>query len=134
MDVRNTHCAVTWTCKLSKLKTSAGLADASAAIKEWNSMATRDAALTGGKRTAVLSLLNIGDAALGILLDYVSTVGPDNSIFTDDCWGNKKVLPGWEPKGMDTAWSRRLSISDESFRLMLQRLISGATLGTRKKA
>ena len=56
--IRKSHCAITWVVKLNMCseQTKTG---APQLIKQWNTVCTRDGALTGGKRVAVLALLEV---------------------------------------------------------------------------
>ena len=81
---------------LIKLKESSITTDAGSIIKMYNEKSSAKATLSGGKRLAVLNLLEqLPAEAQLMLLDDLSTSGFNNTPFTDDAWANKKMFPGY---------------------------------------
>lgn len=122
--IRRSHDILTWLGKLSLLRAS-GL-DPAAVIKRWNNVATKESMVTGSKRVACLQLMEaVSEATLAILLQHVGEVGPDGTCFSEDAFANKRLLPGFSPRGLSVKWARRLKTTDISFQLMLRFLIHG---------
>ena len=116
-SIRQAHDAITWVGKLMLLQEKGS--DASAIIKQYNSQASANAQLSGGKRTAVLAMLGVQREATDVVLACVGKLG-DASPWTDDAWSNKKIMPGHAPRLSSPTWSRRCAVTTESFLLMLK--------------
>ena len=118
-SIRKKHDPITWAAKLMTLKNK-GLSPTEI-IRRWNDGATRDGALNGAKRTAVLAMLELSDESLNLLIKHVSEFGIENSAFQDSAFSNKKILPGHSPGcNGDKAWQKRLTITDKGFQLFIR--------------
>eukprot|EP00438_Fugacium_kawagutii_P007583 Skav225341 [mRNA] locus=scaffold3721:8917:12502:- [translate_table: standard] len=132
-DIRRAHDVSTWLSKLSKLK-QMGL-NAAEIIKRWNDTATRDSALQGSKRTAISQLLDLPQQSIDLLLEHTSQLG-DATAFTNETFANKRLSPGYTPRGLDKAWQRRLTVSHDGWRLFVKFVHSSQlrkTVGMRGK-
>ena len=118
-SIRKMHDVITWASKLMNLKQK-GLSPTEI-IRRWNESSTAAAGLTGGKKTSVLALLDLPTDCMEILIQHISEFGPDQSAFTDKCFGNKKIMPGYMPRcNGDKHWQRRLAITQEGFLLFVR--------------
>ena len=119
-SIRRAHCALTWVGTLLTLQTEFNSQDASQTIKQYNTMASAGAQLQGNKRVSILALLQVDPATIGCMMDALSTLTSDGTPWTDEAWSNKKVMPGHVARSADPAWSARLTITTESFGLMVR--------------
>ena len=118
-SIRKMHDVITWASKLMTLKQK-GLSPTEI-IRRWNDSSTAAASLNGGKKTSVLALLDLPNDCMEILIQHISEFGPDQSAFTDKCFSNKKIMPGFMPRcNGDKQWQRRLTITEEGFLLFVQ--------------
>ena len=117
-DIRKAHDTSTWLSKLNLLKQK-GLSPTEI-IKRWNETATRDSSLLGAKRTALLQLLDLPDESVQLLLRHSSHFGPEATAFSNETFANKRLSPGYVPRGLDKTWQKRLAISHDGFRLFLK--------------
>ena len=116
-DLRKAHDVPTW---LSKLRLLAGKGlQPEEAIRKWNSTAAQRSQLQGAKRTCLLNLLQCPNEACEILLAHAGRYGKD-SAFSEECFSQKQLLPGFVPRLADKKWSGRLTVSNTSFVLMLR--------------
>ena len=72
----------------------------------------------------LLLLETAGESSLNLLLSHISVVGPDGSCFQEESFSNKRILPGWQPRGVSPKWARRLRATEPSFHLMLRFLVA----------
>ena len=119
-SIRRAHCALTWVGTLLTLQTEFNSQDASQTIKQYNTMASAGAQLQGNKRVSILALLQVDPATICCMMDALSTLTSDGTPWTDEAWSNKKVMPGHVARSADPAWSARLTITTESFGLMVR--------------
>ena len=109
---------------MDKLRLASPNLDAGQIIKEHNDQCSSRGALTGGKRVAVLNLMQKApSAALAVLVRDLSEHGASKTAFTDDCWANKKLFPGFCFPAPAGAWKSRRLVSDESFMLFIRHVI-----------
>lgn len=104
-------------------------------IKRWNETATRDSALQGAKRTAILQLLDLPAVSIDLLLEHSSQLG-DATAFANDTFANKRLSPGYTPRGLERTWSKRLTVTHEGWRLFVKYVHASQvrkTIGMRNK-
>ena len=119
-SLRKAHCCLVWVAKLIKLKVEWQLDDAAGIIKTYNSQASSNAQLQGQKRSSIFAILKCREIAIRTLLLALSILGSEKTPWHDEAWANKKIMPGHQARCQQPDWSRRLSVTDESFELMLQ--------------
>eukprot|EP00973_Karenia_brevis_P064036 8899265-Karenia_brevis.AAC.1 len=117
-SIRKAHDAITWVSKLLLLQSN-GVTDPSAVIKQYNNNASSGGQIGGAKRVAILALLHTPKPALEILMYTQSTLATE-SPWHDDTWANKKIMPGWVWKSSVPGWNKRLTVTNDSFTLMVQ--------------
>ena len=121
-SIRQAHDIVSWLQKLAKLSAATGCT-ADDIITKWNVQAPNGAKLVGQKYVSLKHLLqDITDDARLLLIDHASKHGA-NSAFSDDAFNNKKILPGYKPLRAHPRWNKWLTVSNDSFKLMLEHLI-----------
>jgi hypothetical protein len=99
--------------------------DAGAAIGEWNKVSGGNGDLVGAKAQAVKQLLdNFPRKGLDLLLKHVSVHGWDNSVFTEDALGSRKLLPSqsFSMRG-GKEWTKRARTSPESCIMTVEYMI-----------
>ena len=118
-SIRKAHDVITWAGKLHTLKNK-GL-QPSEIIKAFNSSATSAAVLEGAKRVGVMNLLDLPMQCLDLLLKHLSDFGSDDCAFKESVWGNKKLMPGFQPRANnDRAWQKRLQVTADGFELFIR--------------
>ena len=117
-DIRKAHDTTTWLSKLSLLKQK-GLSPPEV-IKRWNDSATKESSLLGSKRTALLQLLDLPDSSIQLLLDHSSHFGPEGTAFANETFANKRLSPGYVPRGLEKSWAKRLTVTHEGWRLFVR--------------
>ncbi len=118
-SIRCAHDVITWTVKLKVLQSRHNL-QGKAVLEAFNRQATGRAQITGNRRMAALNLLVPScDGALEEMLNLLGNVGPEQVWWQEDAWANRRVLPGFAPRG---PWQATLRVSPESFHLMCQAL------------
>ena len=111
-SIRKNPDAYGWAAKLMTLREK-GLSPTEI-IKQFNATATNQAQLQGGKKSAILNLLDLPPTSLTLLVSHVSQFGAEKAAFADGAFSNKKVLPGYTPRASaDKEWQRRLTLTDE---------------------
>ena len=115
--IRKSHDIITWLGKLAALKAK-GL-DPPQVIARYNESATRDSVLEGARRTALMQMLHFSKESTDILLKHVSRFG-EKSAFTNEAFSNKRLCPGFVPRGIDKTWSKRLTVTEAGFKLFLR--------------
>ena len=115
--IRKAHDTATWLSKL-QLLVSRGL-KADQAIKLFNEQATRESQLQGQKRVALLALLQAPTGTASFLLNHASEFGSSGA-FSEECFANKTLFPGYQPKAGDKAWQKRLTVTENGFLTFLQ--------------
>jgi hypothetical protein len=70
----------------------------------------------------VNNILKVNVECRTLLVDHASRFG-NNSAFQDDSFTSKKILPGHKPRLSSMRWVRWLSVTNESFHLMLRHVI-----------
>ena len=116
-DIRKGHDTITWLSKLSLLKQK-GLSPTEV-LRRWNEAATRESALQGQKRTAILQLLELPQESVLLLLEHSSNFGEDTA-FAHDAFANKRLSPGFSPRGIAKPWQKRLTVTVDGFNLFIQ--------------
>lgn len=105
------HDVATWLSKLMLLR-SHGL-NPSQILQTWNSRSTRDAQIVGAKKVALMNLLDSSPEVVAVLLAHASECG-DRVAFSEECFSNKQILPGYTPRGANKIWNKKLTVSPES--------------------
>ena len=121
--IRRAPCTLTWLGTLSLIRESQPQLDASSIVAKWNGESTKVAQIVGTKRTCLLQLLNCDADAVDVLLAFVSRVGTDGKCFSEDCFANKRIMPGFTPKNFCASWNGKLHVTAQSFLSMLKSLI-----------
>ncbi|CAJ1390130.1 unnamed protein product [Effrenium voratum] len=115
--IRKSHCVLTWLGKLSLLREQ-GLS-AENTLKVWNQSCTKESALTGSRRVALLQLLGMPKAAADLLLEHVSLFG-DRTAFMEDAFASKRLGVGAMPRSGSKAWNMRLQVTEAGQMLFLR--------------
>ena len=111
--IRQAPSVITWCLVLQNLR-AWGCSDPSQLIIEHNNQVGRSSQLIGGKAHAVRMILNqMPHSVLSLVMEHVGTLGWQNSVFTDDCFANKRVYPGSLFKHPKISWK----VSERSMRL-----------------
>ena len=116
-SLRKSHCVATWLSKLVLLQGHG--TPPSKIIQVWNSSAPPDAQLKGQKKIALMNLLEAPTGTCELLLRHSSEFG-ERCAFSEECFANKQILQSYTPRGGSRTWNRRLTVSPESFLLMMQ--------------
>ena len=111
------HDVATWLSKLMLLR-SHGL-NPSQILQTWNSRSTRDAQIVGAKKVALMNLLDISPEVVSVLLAHASEFG-DRVAFSEECFSNKQILPGYVPRGSNKVWNKRIAVTPESMLVMVR--------------
>ena len=122
-SIRRAHDTVTWLGTLHLLRQHNPNLDGTTIVNKWNSQCTRAAQLVGSKKSSLLNLLACRVDEILLLLSFVSRVGTDGKCFAEDCFANKRIMPGFAPRSYSPTWNGRLRVTPESFHTMLQALI-----------
>ena len=88
-------------------------------LRRWNEAATRESALQGQQRTAILQLLELPQESVLLLLEHSSNFGEDTA-FAHDAFANKRLSPGFSPRGIAKPWQKRLTVTVDGFNLFIQ--------------
>lgn len=64
-------------------------------------------------------LLDLPQASISLLLAHASHFG-EATAFTGESFANKRLSPGYTPRGMERAWQKRLTVTHEGWRLFLK--------------
>eukprot|EP00435_Cladocopium_sp_Y103_P075808 s119_g65.t1 len=116
--IRKAHDVITWAGKVHGLRAQ-GLAP-SEIIKKFNESATKEAAIMGAKRAALLQLLELPENCLSLLIKHISDFSFEGSAFTETVFSNKKLMPGYQPRANnDKAWQQRLRITPAGYELFI---------------
>ena len=121
--IRRAPCTLTWLGTLNMIHESQPQLDASNIILKWNEQSTKAAQIVGSKRTCLLQLLHLDADAIDVLLAFVSRVGTEGKCFSEECFANKKIMPGYTPKNFSPSWNGKLRVTPQSFLSMLKSLI-----------
>ena len=116
-DIRQAHDLSTWLSKLQVLKLK-GLSPTEV-LRRWNDSCTKTAQIVGGKRSAILQLLDLPTASMELLLAHSSHFG-EATAFANETFANKRLSPGYCPRGVDKSWQKRLTVTHEGWRLFIQ--------------
>ena len=116
-SIRKAHDIPTWLAKIQTMCQSGMSADA--IIRTRNSRSSKEGQLQGGKRTCLLNLLQCPQAGLEVLQTHASVFGSQTA-FSEECFSQKSILPGHVPRLPSKQWSARLTVSNESFILMMK--------------
>ena len=121
--IRQAHDVLNWIQKLEKVSAATGVS-AEDVLNKWNSECPAEAKVTGNKRLCCMNILkNVNLECRTLLLEHASKYGAKGSVFTDDAFTSKKILPGYKVRLSTPRWIRWQSISNESFYLMLKHAI-----------
>ena len=122
-SIRQAHDVLAWIQKLEKVSAATGQNPEDVLLK-WNAQCPSDAKVGGNKRLCCMNILKGLDAKCrGLLIDHFSNFGAKGA-FTDDAFVSKKILPGYKPRMSTPRWTRLLTVSHDSFLLMLRHVIS----------
>ena len=111
--IRQAPSVITWCLVLQNLR-AWGCSDPSQLIIEHNNQVGRSSQLIGGKAYAVRMILNqMPHSVLSLVMEHVGALGWQNSVFTDDCFANKRVYPGSVFKHPKISWK----VTERSMRL-----------------
>ena len=119
-------CALSLICPLA-LPVQDGADPAENILANWNKEATVDNAFAGSKRQGVMNLLQHCDEGMfKLLIKHHSRMGSKDFVFSDECFSNKKLLPGhhFRVQGGGPKWAKRLQITKKSFNLFLQAMMT----------
>ena len=122
-SIRRAPCTLTWLGTLHLIRESQPQLDGSNIISKWNDQSTKTAQIVGAKRVSLLQLLSCDADAVDVLLAFVSRVGTDGKCFSEDCFANKRIMPGFTPKNFSPSWNGKLRVTAQSFLSMLKFLI-----------
>lgn len=116
-DIRQAHDLSTWLSKLQVLKVK-GLSPTEI-LRRWNDSCTKAAQIVGSRRSAILQLLDLPHTSIELLLAHSSHFG-EATAFTNETFANKRLAPGYAPRGVDKAWQKRLTVTHEGWRLFVR--------------
>ena len=125
-SLRKALCALGWVGLLIKLQEQGSLTatgeghDAATLINQYNNMTSAQAQIQGSKRVSILNLLTAPRKAVKRMLDCISRVSADGSPWSEDVWSKKTLLSGHKFRHANPLWTRLLSVTDESFYLMVE--------------
>lgn len=114
---RRQHDVATWLSKLVLLQNHGS--PPAAVINQWNLTAPPSSQLTGQKKLALMNLLQAPAGTTDLLLKHASEFC-DKSAFSEECFANKQILLNYMPRHASKSWSKRLTVTAESFLLMMQ--------------
>lgn len=121
-SIRAAHDVITWTSKLLMLEAN-NSGEGKTVLDRFNGQATGRAQVTGNRRVSALNLLAPAcHAGVTRMLELLGEVGPEGVFWLEDAWANKRVLPGYCPRGLTSTWNEVLRVSAESFELMVKML------------
>ena len=122
-SIRQAHDVLNWIQKLDKVSAATGQT-AEDVLQRWNQQCPENAKVVGNKRLCCLNILKaMSGAARAVLIEHASKYG-SNRAFTDDAFTSKKVLPGHKPRLQgNPKWTRWLTVTNDSLKLMLQHVI-----------
>jgi hypothetical protein len=120
-SIRNGHDALAWLEKLEKVGAASGETP-DALLKKWNQECPAEAKIVGNKQMCIMNILKVNVECRTLLVNHASKFG-SNSAFNDSTFTSKKIWPGYKPRLDKQRWVRWLSVSNESFHLMLRHLI-----------
>ena len=120
-SIRKAPNVISWALSLDKLR-HAGDKDAGAIIRAWNTGASKQQQLVGGKAQALKNVLEHmpSDVFTNVLLPAVSELSWEKCPWSDDAFSNKRIFPGGAPRAGDHAWRTRLMVSEKSMGIMFQ--------------
>ena len=118
-SITKQHCALTWLGKLNLVKNRDAYTPTEL-IKDWNRTATNQSKLQGNKHSAVLALLALDQKAIEFLLGHLNEFGSQGNAFSETVWASKKIMPGGGPRGFPKEWNARLTMTSETFMLLLR--------------
>ena len=118
-SIRKALNVISWTLALAKLRAS-GDKDVGAVIKAWNGEASKQQQLTGGKAQALNNVINLMpvDVLHDVVVPAVSQLGWEKCPWSDETFSIRRIYPGNVPRSGDGAWKERLTVTNESMRIM----------------
>ena len=116
-DIRQAHDLSTWLSKLQVLKLK-GLSPTEI-LRRWNDSCTKSAQILGSRRSAILQLLDLPTDSIDLLLAHSSHFG-EATAFTNETFANKRLSPGYSPRGVEKSWQKRLTVTHEGWRLFIR--------------
>ena len=112
-SIRKAPNVITWAISLNKLS-QVGDKDAGVIIKAWNQTASDQQKLKGGKAQALKTVLDCMPQEIftKIVVPAVSEMGWENSPWSDDAFGNKRMYRGASSanRSSSSAWRARLKV------------------------
>ena len=96
-----------------------------ATIGRWNTQCAARDKLQGTRRTTILNLLTLASQeSIDLLLEQAGEAEQGGKAFTEDCFAQKKLLPGHYYRiAGNPLWQNRTRITKESFHSMLKACI-----------
>lgn len=123
-SIRKPPSLLSWCIMLQKLHKK-GERDTAAVVRLWNSQAGKSHQLVGAKSTSVRNLMELcPEEALRAILRDVSAHGWENSPWSDEVFGSKKIFPGQHTRCTTKEWTSRLIVTPQSLLNMLERIIN----------
>ena len=121
-SIRQAHDVLNWIQKLDKVSTATGQT-AEDVLQRWNQQCPENAKITGNKRVCCLNIIKgIDGESRALLIEHASKYG-SKIAFSDDAFASKKILPGHKPRLPVPRWNRWLTVTNDSFKLMLLHVI-----------
>eukprot|EP00959_Pyramimonas_sp_CCMP1952_P455240 9471258-Pyramimonas_sp.AAC.2 len=107
-----------------------GESDSGGVIRTWNAQASRSSQIAGEKAQSIKNIMELmPPAAYHAIMDLVSKIGWERSPWSDQALANKKIYPGFAPRGASKAWNERTEITRASMALMVQHISHQASRG-----
>lgn len=133
-SIRKPPNAMTWVHSLMAL-VKCGENDPAGVIRTWNFQASRNSQITGEKAQSIKNIMELmPQDAYNSITDLVAKIGWERSPWSDMALGNKKIYPGFVPRGASKAWNERTKISRASMILMVDHISHQASGGEPNKS
>ena len=128
-SIRKPPNAMTWVHSLMAL-VKCGESDTGGVIRTWNAQATRSSQIVGEKSQSIKNVMELMPAAAyKSIMDLVAKIGWERSPWSDQALANKKIYPGFAPRGASKAWNERTKITRASMTLMVDHISHQASGG-----
>ena len=128
-SIRKPPNAMTWVHSLMAL-VKCGETDPGGVIRIWNAQASRNSQIAGEKAQSIKNIMELmPPAAYTAIMDLVGKIGWEKSPWSDQALANKKIYPGFAPRGANKAWNERTKITRASMVLMVQHISHQASGG-----
>ena len=121
-SIRKAHDVLSWIQKLEKVSTATGWSE-DEVLTKWNQQCPADARVIGAKKMCCLNILkSVNKEGRQLLMAHASKHG-ENTAFHDDAFSSKKILAGYKPRIASVKWARLLTVTHESFMIMMMAAI-----------